>query len=637
MVAVAHWVTLAERGDTIGDGRSGGPHVLVVGVDGHTSRHPVCAIVVQGADLEGTTEMAVRELAEACELAFRVAKEGLDQEPSLEPPVSMRSYLWVPQLPVRAYSVALRAVNEDSEFRERVADQATVENVGRAGMLWLNRPLGWQSEFEELTGSSAEEGEIAVLGDPPPPPVSSRERAAANTIPPSPSPSAQPGRAESAPDEERIAIENELAQLRSLVDRLAEERKSVQQSVQQSVAAIDDEVTPDASEIGVEREQWEGELTEANSTIEALTAALEAGRERIAELEASEQAERDEAEHLRSERVSLEQEVQVRLDQLQVAERAREDLEAQLAEISTKWQQQSIELLDRSEDQGRLANRVNELEDEQRGFLVTIDDLQASLAAAQRDQDTGHRELNDARSHLAEARRSLDRANESVGNDIDQAVEVLDRHISGDHPSADPGRSASPEQAQPESAPPVPESVDDALAASDLEPPADGDVEATSDSRVTIEVPEELESDDLAVARHMASTADVVFMIDGEAAAKLGWPSLSVLDRRNALVGCLGELTAHAGTAADVIFEGAVGGEDSLPVTRSLLVRIVDESMPLGELFATKIDDYPLEWPIAVVTDSTSLRNAVRHLGVSFLSCDQLLDLLLELYPSDDV
>lgn len=82
-------------------------------------------------------------LASVCELAFDVAKEG-------SAPSAMKNYLYLAQRPLRAYSVAERALEEDAAFRARVAERATIENVGEGGYLWLHRPAGWEQRVADI-------------------------------------------------------------------------------------------------------------------------------------------------------------------------------------------------------------------------------------------------------------------------------------------------------------------------------------------------------------------------------------------------------------------------------------------------------------------------------------------------------
>ncbi len=77
-------------------------------------------------------------LQRACELAFAVAREDAEADPAVEPPGDMRSFLYLARLPRRAIAVAQQAIEDDSEFRSRVASRASESDVGRAGYLWLH-------------------------------------------------------------------------------------------------------------------------------------------------------------------------------------------------------------------------------------------------------------------------------------------------------------------------------------------------------------------------------------------------------------------------------------------------------------------------------------------------------------------
>lgn len=104
--------------------------------------------------------MAAESLQTACELAYVVARDDAQSDQQAEPPASMRSFLYVSELPRQATTVAQQAIEGDSAFRSRVANKASEGAVGRAGFLWLHRPPGWATEFEELA-EAAEETDLA--------------------------------------------------------------------------------------------------------------------------------------------------------------------------------------------------------------------------------------------------------------------------------------------------------------------------------------------------------------------------------------------------------------------------------------------------------------------------------------------
>ena len=89
-------------------------------------------------------------LKPAIEAVMQVAREGEAAEPTEPAPAPLRRYLRFARLPAPALDIARRVVDEDDEFRERVAKQVTEDDVGEAGWLWLTRPDGWEARLEEL-------------------------------------------------------------------------------------------------------------------------------------------------------------------------------------------------------------------------------------------------------------------------------------------------------------------------------------------------------------------------------------------------------------------------------------------------------------------------------------------------------
>jgi predicted RNA-binding protein with PIN domain len=102
-------------------------------------------------------------LRPALELAWAVAKAGSQIRPGVPAPGRLRPLLRFAKLPDRALSTLRQVVDEDDEFRERVARVAEETDLGRAGWLWLVRPDGWVDELatlaEEAGAAAAEQQE----------------------------------------------------------------------------------------------------------------------------------------------------------------------------------------------------------------------------------------------------------------------------------------------------------------------------------------------------------------------------------------------------------------------------------------------------------------------------------------------
>lgn len=90
---------------------------------------------------------------QALEIALFVAARADEYDPPVEPPRYLLPFTNFRKPVKRALSAAYRALEEDDEFRRRVAEDLDVEDVGRASWLFLHRPDGWD---EELTAIEAD-------------------------------------------------------------------------------------------------------------------------------------------------------------------------------------------------------------------------------------------------------------------------------------------------------------------------------------------------------------------------------------------------------------------------------------------------------------------------------------------------
>ena len=101
-------------------------------------------------------------LRPAIEAVVAVARAGEEDTPAVDAPPALRPFLHFAKLPTRAVVAAQRAVDADDEFRARVAETVTEDDVGRAGWLWLTRPPGWEGDLQSLANGVAEAGEAAA-------------------------------------------------------------------------------------------------------------------------------------------------------------------------------------------------------------------------------------------------------------------------------------------------------------------------------------------------------------------------------------------------------------------------------------------------------------------------------------------
>ncbi len=146
--------------------------------------------------------------------------------------------------------------------------------------------------------------------------------------------------------------------------------------------------------------------------------------------------------------------------------------------------------------------------------------------------------------------------------------------------------------------------------------------------RRQIDIPDELD-DEVELARHVVSSPDVVLLVDGDSVAKMGWPSLPVAQQRDALVSYLADLSSSTGASPDVVFDGRIGEEESLPASRAVRIRLSTPPTEPAAALDELVDAYPEQWPIAVVTDDDDLARSARDRGAAVLNNGQLLDLFI--------
>jgi predicted RNA-binding protein with PIN domain len=98
-------------------------------------------------------------LRSALEFAVDIAAAGQKLRPPLPIPAGLKQYLNKPRLPAAVLGPVRRIVEADDAFRSRLAAGATPELVDPIGLLWLQRPPGWEASVAALVEEAERKAE----------------------------------------------------------------------------------------------------------------------------------------------------------------------------------------------------------------------------------------------------------------------------------------------------------------------------------------------------------------------------------------------------------------------------------------------------------------------------------------------
>ena len=104
-----------------------------------------------------------RDLRSAIEFAVLVAEEANKGKRSLPFPKELRAQFGLARIPTGALGRLRRVIEADDTFRQRIAGGAVPELVDPVGILWLQRPPGWELQVREVLAARAAEAHDADL------------------------------------------------------------------------------------------------------------------------------------------------------------------------------------------------------------------------------------------------------------------------------------------------------------------------------------------------------------------------------------------------------------------------------------------------------------------------------------------
>ncbi|MHB8295966.1 MAG: NYN domain-containing protein [Acidimicrobiales bacterium] len=150
--------------------------------------------------------------------------------------------------------------------------------------------------------------------------------------------------------------------------------------------------------------------------------------------------------------------------------------------------------------------------------------------------------------------------------------------------------------------------------------------------RRPVELPPGLMDDTPGAAWHLVTTKGVVVVVDGYNVSIRCWPDLDLPEQRRRLIDALAGLSMRSGARVQVIFDGAEGMERPLrslsPLRSAVRVRFSPPEVEADDVILALLDELPAEVPVVVVTSDRRVEEGARSRGANAVSSSQLLMML---------
>lgn len=534
------------------------------------------------------------------EMAVAVARQGEDSTPKIPAPAGLRPFLSFSRLPTKSLGAARRAIEEDEEFRARVADRFRPGELDLGADSWLRRPDGWMRVYEDAL-----------------------DAAVAKTV--------EVDEIRAANDAQRRALRLE-AHLAEVTGKLDAARSRVE-----DLEAVDARADHLAEELARSDEANRGLQFEVRRAIKDLKDTERLLVDRV-----------DEVKSLQAQNAEL---------AAQNAELAAQN--AELAAQNAQLQAENAEL--QAKNSGLATRRVPPSEDAENRPPSTPDDNPAAFgsdesseglrpgpvraAASTQTPKTGGLVSVDASNvsadeptHSAVLRALADAvvdaagAAATLGQRLEASAELLDSLARGWAPPA-----LSPDAA------PSGRLTDNVAAAA----PAEGaDGRAPTLSPVREELPPRTKSGPRSrrvplrprrgqlagspgAIEDMLLREGVIVLVDGYNASIGIWPQLELPNQREALLSAMERVHARTSAEVRIVYDG---NERGGPTTVAVPLRVRVEFTPEGEEADDRIIDLaetlPPSRPVVVISGDRRVQSGVRRVGANVLTPQQLREYL---------
>lgn len=546
-------------------------------------------------------------LRPALEAAVVVARVGEASDPPVAAPGPLRPYLRFARLPGPALDIARRVLDDDDDFRSRVAAATTEGDIGAAGWLWLTRPEGWEEKLDELRKSVTEHA------------LNQREERA-----------------------ERDA--------RRRLGRAEDIARRAEASLARSEKELN-ELKVDLHQAKADRQAFEAEFGRLNELVARLT------EERTAAIRRMKEAENGLAQRsgeLRHARHQLRM-VQAELDQVlgtDGAARRRPRRSAMAAEQAGPGDQveprgQAVHpgpsgaaTAPASAEPAFLAptgapgeppapppaSRESEPPDAAAALVDQVGSWPAEAGSSVADPATVEQVVAHSIAAASAAAQQLSAALAAAARALGpSAFAELVRQHDQSSPASD-----APARAQRPGTRPVRRLGGPPGAGSPADRGAVGGAgsDPAGPRRHPVNLPPGLRDDSVQAADFLVRVQGMVVLVDGYNVTHAAWPDETIVEQRNRLVDALNELHARTGAGIEVVFDGDDAEPPAAPAPggrAAIRVRFSPPGVEADDIVLALVDAYPTKLPVVVASSDRRVIDGARRRGANVVSARQLL------------
>jgi len=130
-------------------------------------------------------------------------------------------------------------------------------------------------------------------------------------------------------------------------------------------------------------------------------------------------------------------------------------------------------------------------------------------------------------------------------------------------------------------------------------------------------IPGSAYGDDLATLQHLLRVPSIHVIVDGYNVAKLGWPSLSLVQQRDRCIDAAEAMASRWGTRIHVVFDGSTIPGASTTARRLVRVSYSPEGVSADDVIRHEVAAVDATVPVAVVTNDRAIVRDVKAMGAN--------------------